>query len=92
MPLRRGCCFCCLWNCSTGFLISQHSPVLWHQELCTGHRSPPSSLPEGWRSYLSPRGLRPPPATAVTVVAVGVPANGLSLDFFFFLFLFLPLL
>jgi hypothetical protein len=36
-----------LQNCSTSFLISQHSGVLWHVELCTGHFVLPSLLLDG---------------------------------------------
>jgi hypothetical protein len=30
------CCFRCSRYCSTSFLISRHSSVMWHVELCTG--------------------------------------------------------
>jgi hypothetical protein len=38
--------YCFLRNSSTIFLISWQSLMLWRVELCTGHWSPLSSLPD----------------------------------------------
>jgi hypothetical protein len=89
VPSWHSCSFYCSQNYSASVLISQHSLMLWHLELCIGNCGPPSLLSEGCHGRLSPRGPQPPPAAVIA--AMGALASGVSLLSAFFFF-FLPLL